>query len=308
MKRVALLLAAAVVASVAPSSGAGNAATGDARYSVDKKKMDAARTCMDAESGNRAQPVLLVHGTGVDAETNWGWNYLRALPDAGFDVCTVDLPKSALGDAQISAEYVARAVQMMHRRYGTHVDVLGHSQGGLVQRWAIKWFPSGDKVDDAIALASPDHGTTVSDESTVLGYCFPSCWQMQTDSKFTSALNRGDETPGDTWYTSIYTQTDELVQPPRTAKLQGGTNIKIQDVCPGRTVDHIAIAGDGAVYDMVLDALSNPGPTKLSRLPEDICLQGAMEGSGPSPDFTPPGYDENMWTDDEPPLKPYARK
>jgi triacylglycerol esterase/lipase EstA (alpha/beta hydrolase family) len=47
-----------------------------------------------------------------------------------------------LNDIQVSSEYVARAVQLMHRKTGEKVDVLGHSQGGLQPRWAIRFFPS----------------------------------------------------------------------------------------------------------------------------------------------------------------------
>jgi hypothetical protein len=62
-------------------------------------------------------------------------------------------------------------------------------------------------------------------------------WQMCTDSNFLAALNRGDETPGPIDYTSIYSKTDELVQPVGTHDVEGGTNILLQDLCPGHHVD-----------------------------------------------------------------------
>ena len=306
MRKPTLILAALLVGGLASSSMAAVPFPGDANYSVRKAKLDNALTCQDVD-GRVAEPVLLVHGTFVDGETNWGWNYWKALPQAGFDVCMVDLPKQAMGDIQVAGEYVARALQIMRQRFDSKIDVLGHSQGGLVQRWAIKWFPSGTAVDDYVALATPSHGTITADASAVFGQCFEACWQMRTNAKFIGAINRSDETPGSISYTSIYTQTDELVQPPRTAKLQGGTNIKLQDACPGRIVDHVAIAGDGAVYDMVIDAFTHPGATDLDRLPTDVCLQAGMDGAGPPGDFTMPAYDESVWTDREPPLKPYAR-
>jgi triacylglycerol lipase len=305
MRHVILLLAL-LVAGLAPASGAPATFPGDADYSVRTAQLDKALTCNDIE-GRVAEPVLLVHGTFVDGETNWGWNYWNALPQAGFDVCFVDLPKAAMGDVQVSGEYVARAIRVMHRRFDSKIDVLGHSQGGLVQRWAIKWFASGAKVDDFVSLATPSHGTLTADASAVFGRCFEACWQMRTDAKFIDAINRSDETPGSISYTSIYTQTDQLVRPPRTAKLRGGTNIKVQDVCPARAVDHVTIAGDGAVYDMVIDAFTHPGTTDVARLPADVCLRAAMEGAGPGGGFTIPGYDGSVWTDREPPLKRYAR-
>ena len=306
MRRTMIPLGVLLLTAITSALVAAPAFPGDADYSISKSSVSETLTCKDVE-GRATEPVLLVHGTFVDGETNWGWNYWKALPLDGFDVCMVDLPKAAMGDAQVSGEYVARAIQLMSRRFESKIDVLGHSQGGLVQRWAIKWFPSGTKVDDYVALATPSHGTVTADVSSALGQCFEACWQMRTDAKFIEAINRGDETPGSISYTSIYTQTDQLVQPPRTAKLNGGTNIKLQEVCPGRTVDHVAIAGDGAVYDMVIDAFTHAGTTDVGRLPATVCLQAGMDGAGPGDGFTIPGYDGSVWTDREPPLKPYAR-
>jgi hypothetical protein len=78
------------------------------------------------------------------------------------------------------------------------------------------------------------------------------------------ALNSRDETPGDVSYTSVYTITDELVQPCRTAELQGGANIKVQDVCPGRTVEHIEMVYDASVYAVVLDLQDRLRPSEPS--------------------------------------------
>jgi hypothetical protein len=36
--------------------------------------------------------VLLVHGIASTGAESWDWNYVPALTNAGFDVCTVDLP------------------------------------------------------------------------------------------------------------------------------------------------------------------------------------------------------------------------
>lgn len=307
MKKLLTSLALAGLVTAATAFGASAVEPGRARYSVPLKKLDEALNCRSLRESRVAQPVLLVHGTFADDEVNWSWNYWKTLFNDGFDVCWVKLPRAAMGDAQISAEYVARSIEVMHKIYGGKVDVIGHSQGGIVQRWAIKWFWPGKFVDDYVALAAPNHGTVTSDASMVSGRCFASCWQMRTNSRFLRALNRDDETPKSASYTSIYTETDQLVQPSTSPKLRGAVNIKIQDVCPGRTVDHIAIVGDGAVYDLVVDALTHPGGTDLERMPADLCLQAGSEGATPDPITKFPDYDQGVWTDREPALKPYAR-
>ena len=314
MKRSLLLsLTLALIALAIPTGALADrdGYPGKARYSVPLKKMDRALACAggkkNLDGSAHHQPVLLVHGTGVQREQNWDWNYWPALPEAGFETCWVQLPDASLEDIQVSSEYVARAVQVMARKSGEKIDVLGHSQGGLQPRWAIKWFPSGLSVGDYMALASPNHGTEVSTGSTVTGGCFPSCWQMRPTSKFIAALNRGDETPGRVHYTSIYTTTDELVQPTGTQALEGAVNILIQDVCPGRPVDHASIAGDGFTYEVVLDALTHRGPANLDRLPTDVCQRTTMPGTSGPPPGSAPDYTNGSITDHEPPLKPYAR-
>lgn len=301
-RRSAVLIIAVLALAAAFPSPPASATRKGAPYSVPVKVLDAALDCRPADGAAQGEPVLLVHGTGVNRELNWEWNYWRTLPAKGFTTCWVQIPKAELYDIQISAEYVARAIDVMRKRFMSEVDILGHSQGGLIPRWSIKWFASGRFVDDYIGLASPNHGTTVAGTD---GMCFESCWQMRTNSNFIAALNRDDETPGDTDYTSIYTATDELVQPVGTQALDGGVNILLQDLCPARPVDHLGIAGDAVTFDLVLHMLRSsdqkiPGPVD--------CTQTIMDGASyPPPEAFPPDYSDGSLTSEEPPLKSYAR-
>jgi triacylglycerol lipase len=321
MKKAFLLVGSLLFALLPCAAWAGQSYSfpGDAPYSVPLKKMDAALDCkFEGEVGGvgildgsgKEQPVLLVHGTGITRRQSWSWNYWKALPQRGFEVCWVELPDVALNDIQVSAEYVARAYETMHNAAGQKIDVLGHSQGGLQPRWAIKWFPSGRFVADYIGLASPNHGTQVANSATSAGQCFPACWQMRQDSKFETALNRDEETPSAIHYTSIWSTFDELVQPPGTQNLDGGTNISLQDVCasPPRPVDHAAILGDFVTWKLVRYALKNPGPADPSIITEADCARDRMPGAGEEPDLGAMGdFSQGESTDHEPPLKPYAK-
>ena len=321
MKRLATLISALVLAGSAPASGGDYSWPSDAPYSVSKAKMDRALECKrgrrvsehgaQALNGSgRKHPVLLVHGTGVSRRQNWEWNYWGTLPEKGWEVCWVALPNSALRDIQVSSEYVARAITVMHKATGERIDILAHSQGGLQPRWAIKWFKSARFVADYIALATPNHGTAVAEKASMDEGCFPSCWQMRRDSKFIGALNRDVETPGPIHYTSIYTTFDELVQPTGTQKIKGASNIHLQDLCPGRPVDHVGIARDYVTWLLVRHALRTPGPADPGIIGSEDCTGTTMPGSEEPPagaadlqDFTSQG----RITDHEPPLKRYAR-
>ena len=300
---IALALACSCLVPLAASAAPRAKAKGGAPYSVPTDVLDAALDC--AEGQGKGEPVLLVHGTGVNRRLNFEWNLWPALQAAGFDVCWVELPDASMADIQVAAEYVARAFEVIYQRTGEKVDVIGHSQGGLQPRWAIKWFSSGRYVDDYIGLASPNHGTIVADGSTM---CFEACLQMKTTSMFIDALNRGDETPGKISYTNIYTTFDELVQPTGTQALEGGANILIQDVCPGRPVDHVSIVADAVTYELIIGALVGRGTADPAKLPADICTRGQAPGTTyPPPDAFPPDWNDGTFTSEEPPLKPYAR-
>jgi len=282
--RVAGLVAALLAGAVVPGAGPSAAAEPGPPLSVAPAKLAAALDCPQAFSHPAHEPVLLVHGTWADPDVNWGWNYLPWLRGHGFDTCTVRLPDKSLRDIQEQAEYVVYAVREMHARSGRKVDMLGHSQGSLQPRWAVAWWPDvRAAVDDIVTLAGPHHGTAIAQPAQ---QCFESCTQMRPGSNFLAALNRGDETPGDVDYTSLYSLTDELVQPAlpeATAALEGARNVLVQELCPGRPVEHLQFAFDAAVHVMVMDALTEPGTFDPDRFdPVSACSGTWFDGAEPS--------------------------
>ena len=293
-------------------------AAADPALSVPQAQLDAALDCPDAFRANGKEPVLLVHGTGATPAENWGWNYAKVLPELGWDVCTVRLPNRSLDDIQVSSEYVVHAITTINQRSGRKVDVMGHSQGGLQPRWAVKWWEGARAaVDDLITLASPNHGTVAADGACAANGCSGAVHQMKQGSAFLDALNAGDETPGEVSYTSIYSLTDELVQPAApqpTAVLDGASNIAIQDLCPGRVGEHALMAADAVAYAMVIDAFTNPGPADPSRFDVATCLKTSFDGVSAA-EALALGFEElpNERFPDyralpaEPELAPYAR-
>ncbi len=142
-----------------------------------------------------------------------------------------------------------------------------------------------------------------------------------------TALNEGDETPGSVSYSSIYTRFhDELVQPHRpvpTAALDWGhegpntRNLAVQDKCPGRFVDYLTIGTvDLATAELVIDALTHPGPVDPGRVPDSACREGLMAGQrGQVAGIVSAweysrsqGFPKWHMRSSEPPLKPYARR
>jgi triacylglycerol esterase/lipase EstA (alpha/beta hydrolase family) len=254
--------------------------------SVPTDAIDAALHCPATFMHPEHEPVLLVHGLGATGVENWGWNYALALPAAGFDVCTVDLPGRAWNDIQVSSEYVVHAVRVISTASGKQVDVVGHSEGGLQPRWAVRWWRDvRERVDDIVTLGSPHHG--VFDPDVVDLPCPIPCipgalWQMREGSRFLTALNAGDETPDPVSYTSIWSATDELVQGMSLGKptsvLEGASNFMVQDLCPGRFVSHVGLATDAVTHAVVIDALTHEGPAAPSRFDPLSCLRIDIPG------------------------------
>ncbi|MGQ0503226.1 MAG: esterase/lipase family protein [Panacagrimonas sp.] len=289
-----LLLVSAIVTS-AFLHGCGGAQSPSAVLSPDPKlvtdqaTLDAALHCTPFEHPDKP-PVLLVHGTFVTGTEQYTLFYTPQLVAMGYDVCIVTYPNRGLGDMQISAEYVVSALRRIHSESGRKVAMIGHSQGGLMPRWALKFFPSArEAVEDFVMLASPNHGTNVALGSDLvsglvdrlglsglpIGLLPEVIYQFSPTSSFVEAVNAGDETPGDIDYTSVYTLFDELVRPVRvdaTAPLEPGqtnprvVNILLQDICPGHLSEHFAIGTtDPIAFDLAVDAISHAGPADVER-------------------------------------------
>jgi triacylglycerol lipase len=247
-------------------------------------KLAAALRCHDAPHSSGGEPALLVHGGTLTGSESWHWNYVPALNNAGIDVCTVDLPDRALTDIQVSAEYVVYAVRQMRENYHSKVDILGHSEGPVVARWAIKFWPDvRNSVDDMVGLEAAYHGTAVTNIFCATGSCVPVAWQLSIGSSFLRALNADDETPGDVSYTSIYSLTDDggaVPQLPQSVSQQGdgATNVPIQSICPVRVVSHVQALADAVAYAVVIDAFAHPGPADPSRIDPSVCNQLFLPG------------------------------
>ena len=267
--------------------------------------------------GERA--VLLVHGTSVTPEENWEWNWQRALPHFGFRPCTVKLPDYAFVDIQVSSEYVVHAIRALSDATAAKISVVGLSQGGLQPRWAIRWWPDiRDRIDDLVMIVTTNHGAAFADASCAAPPCLPALWQQRYQgSMLLTALNAGDETPGDVSYTSIYSLTDAVIQPSDAARLDGAVNVAVQDLCPGRPVDHAQSSYDAAVWALGLDALMHDGPLDLGRVDPAACLEFALPYADPA-EAAQRGADiylvagERQSTyqgkvSEEPALRPYAR-
>ncbi|WP_354699110.1 hypothetical protein DSM112329_04817 [Paraconexibacter sp. AEG42_29] len=257
--------------------------------SVPAAQLDSRLQCSPGLDGAGRAPVLLVQGTGATAKDNWSWTYQPALDKLGIAWCTIDLPDNATSDVQVAGEYVVHAIRTMHRRAGRRIAIIGHSQGGMVPRWALRFWPdTRAMVDDVIGFAPSNHGTVMA---RCQGGCSAAGWQQSDESSFMKALNSRQETFAGISYTNVYTRTDETVQPNQDAltgssSLRTGdgriTNVATQDVCPAAVYEHLLVGlVDPVAYALAVDALNNDGPAAPSRVPVTTCAQALHPGINP---------------------------
>lgn len=261
--------------------------------------------------------VLLVAGTGSTPDETWSWSYELALRADGFATCAVELPDHALGSFTEAAPYVVAGIRKASRLAGGKVAVVGHSQGGALPVWAVKFWPgAAARVSDVVSLAGPFGGTALATELCTPGRCAPLAWQLREGADTVAAL-RAAPLPDGVAVTSISSQYDEIVRPqPAASQLDGARNILLQDVCAQDPSEHGLILGDPVAYALALDALTHAGAARPGRLPADTCSQtfiphGDAAGSPvflqAVARFATGLLDPTRWVDREPPLPSYAR-
>ncbi len=223
-------------------------------------------------SAAHPRPVVLVHGTFGDMTVSW--NLISpSLKLAGYCVFALDYGNRGTGPIEQSAaqlrDFVAR---VRAATKAAKVSIVGHSQGGMMPRYYMKFLGGAALVDDLIGLVPSNHGTT-NPLAPPAGVLCPACAQQAAGSTFITNLNAGDETPGAASYTVVTTRYDEVVTPYRSAYLAPAaqvTNVTLQDRCPLDLSEHLGIIYDPVALRWIKNALGRPGPADPAYRPS--CL------------------------------------
>ena len=231
-------------------------------------------------------PVVLVNGTFGNMSDNWA-GASPLLADNGYCVFAFNYggvsPTSILqgtGDIATSAGQLSAFVDQVLAATGTaKVDLVGHSQGGMMPRYYIKDLGGAAKVDKLVALAPSNNGTTL-DGITELGIQLDlidpingllsgpceACVEQEQGSAFLTALNAGGETVPGVQYTVIESKDDEVVTPYTSAFLPTAANVNnilLQNQCALDATDHLEIAADPIALTDVLNALDPAHPRSV---------------------------------------------
>ncbi|HEU4463198.1 MAG TPA: alpha/beta fold hydrolase [Solirubrobacterales bacterium] len=230
------------------------------------------------------RPVVLVHGTFADRSNSWqaispllrnngycvfALNYGDYQGSGASGVYGVaDLPTSA-------GELDAYVDQVLAATGAAEVDLVGHSQGGMMPRYYLKYLGGASEVRALVGLSPSNHGTTLNGlfilsnffpgANQFTGALCPACEQQRAGSAFITNLNSGGETVPGVDYTVIQTRYDTVVTPYTSAFLSGSNvkNILLQNQCILDLGDHLSMPYDHIVGADVLTALDPANPRKF---------------------------------------------
>lgn len=212
---------------------------------LEKFEAEIARPIPRMVSSQHKIPVLLVPGY---AEPSWYFmsGLYKDLKSAGYEVEGINLfPNFASAEEQ--AQKVKERVDEMKKRLGVNqVNLVVHSFGGLISRYYIQNLGGVDTVKNLVTIATPHLGTYVS-------YLGPgdSASQMRPNSDFLQSLNGRGFAYSPVKYTSLWTNLDEIVVPPKNS------------IMPDSTVGyvpwtgHLTIMFSSRTYKFVRTALSD---------------------------------------------------
>jgi triacylglycerol esterase/lipase EstA (alpha/beta hydrolase family) len=231
-------------------------------------------------------PVVLVNGTFANMDDNWQ-AASPLLADSGYCVfafnyggATADDDVQGTGEIAASAGQLATFVNTVLAATGaSKVDLVGHSQGGMMPRYYINFLGGAPKVNALVALAPSNYGTTLdglTEFASLLGISSlvnsgltaadcEACVEQEQGSAFLANLNVAPTAAG-VRYTVIESKDDEVVTPYTNAFLPAApnvTHITVQNQCPLDGSDHLEIAADPIAMADMLNALDPSAPVRV---------------------------------------------
>lgn len=219
------------------------------------------------------RPVVLVNGTFSNMTDDWS-GLGPVLANAGYCVYDAAIggdPHSVIqttGHVADSAQQIATLVsQVLSQTGASQVDLVGHSQGGLIAEYYTKILGGAPHVHTLVGLSPTTHGTTL-DGLGVLANAFPganqvlaagcaACVDQESGSAIVNAVDSGPIAQPGVTYTIIETRYEYVVTPAGSAFIQepGVTNQWVQDFCAFDFVDHASLPYDKPVQQLVQNAL-----------------------------------------------------
>jgi triacylglycerol esterase/lipase EstA (alpha/beta hydrolase family) len=222
----------------------------------------------------RRHPIVLLHGYGD--QPFGSQDMARSLRRDGWTVYVFETPKMGLAGVEASIGALDELVHRIQRETGAaKVDLVGHSQGGVIARWYVKFGGGGDEIGRVVTMASPHNGLHAwfnAPIEAMLGSRLlrpiipPGLDEILTGRSLFTRLNSGDPTPDQVRWTSIYAADFDGIVNPDSAHLDGATNIRLTRDHHGRSrgphhfmINHRSLEAYDQLRRALLDLAPIPG-------------------------------------------------
>ena len=177
------------------------------------------------------KPVLLLHGLFgtpriVDVLT-------QRFRRRGYCAFSIDLGGlfGRVNSAPIEelAVLVSNQVDRIRRHHGLEcLDIVGHSQGGLIGRYYVQKLNGEKHVSSLVTLGTPHRGTPSAYLGRLMKQIIPSVPQMMPNSQFLRECT-DRSFPGGVKMTSVFSRAD-LICPPSSCRLDTELGAHLKNV------------------------------------------------------------------------------
>jgi len=198
--------------------------------------------------------VLLITGVTIPAE--WFDPIKARLERDGFRTVVYEPPALLSGDLFTNSDKLAAVIAGIEAATGeTKIDILAECTGGLIARYYIQALGGDQHVSRLVTFISPQHGLP---KASLAGsfVTWDAVQDLTPGSDFLETVNNAP-LPSTVPVTSIYSCTDEYIQPYATSIIPGAKNIGL---CDGTFVGHFQFFYDREIYKIMHAELTTPVP------------------------------------------------
>jgi Palmitoyl protein thioesterase len=217
--------------------------------------------------------VLLVHG--FLATPRFVGSLARRLSRLGYCPHDVDLGGlfgrfNARPVEQLACVVAERVEQLAREHRCERIDLVGHSEGGLIGRYYVQKLDGARRVRHLVTLGTPHRGTSWAHWGHLVRHVLPSLRQMAPGSALLRDLPE-ESFPASVRLTSIYSREDSFC-PPLSCRLEtrGRPHLENIEVMRGGHLDLLFSAEIPSIIDRVLESLEPPVSARRQPTPRRL--------------------------------------